>query len=471
MSRRRRDSPGRDAIVGIVGVVVLAAITWVSYGALRGLPLQDRYRVEADVPNASRLRVTDEVRIAGIRVGQVEEVTARTGAPPVARLRLALEPEVGELPADTTIAVRPASVLGATYVDLVPGTAPQRIPDGGALPRSAARGTVALTDLFGLFDAQASRDLRTAVTGFGDGLAGRGPALGTALGAFARLLPPLERVAGTLAAPSAGLGPFLEASARFSGALAPVADRLASLTSGGATTFAALAADPVALGAALRAAAPAERAVTRAFTAASPALDRTARLSAELRPAARAAPGALRAINATLAAGRPVLREVPALDRRLRTSFDALTTLGRLKATRPAIRIFGELMDAVATFTAVLAPAQVHCNVIPLTGQNFSSFIGTVGSGQGPALWNLGVATTGAQGEAFQAAAPAPDLRVNYLPNSNASECESGNEPPVDGGAIGNPDGLQPRSTRETTPPPGALEKARAAGLLDEVAP
>jgi len=472
MSRRRNDSHAQlHAGLGIAGIVVLLAVAWISYGALESLPLQDRYRISADVPDATRLHVTDEVRIAGTRAGQVARIEPRPGTPPSTRLHLALDPEVRGLPADTTIAIRPASVLGATYVDLVPGTSSRSVPEGGALPKTAARRTVALTDLFGLFDAQASADLRTGVVGLGDGLAGRGTALGATFGATARLLGPLERVTRTIALPRAGLAPFLRASAAFAGALDSVRDRLASLTAGGATTFAALAEDPVALGAAIDAASPTEQTVTRAFVRARPALDATARLSARLRPAAREVPGALRAVNAALRTGRPTLRALPAFDDRLDAAMRSLTALSRMPTTRPSLRVFGGLMDAIATFTAVIAPAQVHCNVIPLTGQNFSSFIGTVGVGQGPALWNLGVATGGAQGEAFQASEPAANLKVNYIPNSSAQECESGNEPPAAGAAVGNPAGLQARSTRATTPPPGTREKAAAAGLLDEVAP
>jgi phospholipid/cholesterol/gamma-HCH transport system substrate-binding protein len=234
--RRSHDTTQLHAALGIAGVVVLLTISWISYGALKGLPLQDRYRITADVPSASRLHETDDVRIAGIRVGQVAEIEPRASTPATTRLRLALEPSVRELPIDTTIAVRPASVLGATYVDLVPGTSPETVPEGGSLPARAARRTVALTDLFGLFDAQASVDLRTAVTGFGDGLTGRGSALGATIGATAHLLGPLERVTRTLALPRAGLASFLRAAVTFSAALDPVGERLASLMAGGSTT-------------------------------------------------------------------------------------------------------------------------------------------------------------------------------------------------------------------------------------------
>ncbi|WP_372789821.1 MlaD family protein [Paraconexibacter sp.] len=470
MTRRRPDTARLHVLLGIVGLVVIAAVVWISYGALRGLPLEQRYRITAIVPSAQRLHVTDEVRIAGTRVGQVDRIEPRPGEPASILLHLKLDADVEPLPADTRIAVRPASVLGATYVDLVPGVATATIGPGQQLPASAARRTVAITDLFDLFDRQASKDLAVAMSGFGDGLAGRGPAMGVSIHAAAELLDPLRRVMRTLAAPSTGLAPFLEASARFSGALASVREPLASMTTGGATTFAALASDPAALGAAIDETAPTARAVERSLRRTTPLLGRTARLASQLRQGAQLAPGALRALNDTLRAGRPALRAVPETATRMTASMHALRRLSSLGTTRPAIAVFGDLITAVDQFTSVLAPAQVHCNVIALTGQGYSSFIGTVGVGEGPALWNLGVATTGAEGEAFQASAPAPDLKVNYMPNSNAQECESGNEPPNPGKAIGNPPGLQPRTTRITQPPPGTREKAAAAGLLTEAA-
>lgn len=468
MRRRRSTDGGRLlTVLGLAGIAVAVVVFVISLTAHRGLPFEGRVALTVEVPDASRLRVADEVRVGGIRVGQVEDITAVAGPVSAARIRLGLDGDVGALPVDTTVAVRPASVLGATYVDLVPGTASATVPAGGELPASAARPTVAVTDLFDLFDEQASRDLRTAVTGFGDGLAGRGTALGETIAATSRLLVPLRSVTRTLAAPSAGLDRFLRAAAGFARATAPVAEELASLTAGAATTFAALTRDRDALAATIDAAAPTERAVTTAMRRLRPVLDDTARLSTDLRPGARRLPAALDALNATLVAGRPALTAVPATSVQLGATFGQLAVLSRAPTTQSTVRLLGGLMSAADTSVSVLAPAQVHCNIIGLAGQNFGSFTGSVGAGQGPALWNLGISTTGATGEALQAREPAPDLKVNYLPRVGAEECESNNEPATPGRAIGNPPTIEPRTTRETSPPPGARARAAAAGLLE----
>jgi hypothetical protein len=68
--------------------------------------------------------------------------------------------------------------------------------------------------------------------------------------------------------------------------------------------------------------------------------------------------------------------------------------------------------------------------------------------------------------QAFQSKKPAPDLHLNFYPNEDATECESGNETYGPGQHIGNPPGKQGTAHEETTPPPGVPALARRAGLL-----
>ena len=59
---------------------------------------------------------------------------------------------VQSLPADTTARVRPASVLGLTYVELELGRSERAIPEGGALRLAQARPSSDLTDLLDVFE-------------------------------------------------------------------------------------------------------------------------------------------------------------------------------------------------------------------------------------------------------------------------------------------------------------------------------
>jgi hypothetical protein len=111
----------------------------------------------------------------------------------------------------------------------------------------------------------------------------------------------------------------------------------------------------------------------------------------------------------------------------------------------------------------------VNCDVLSLFGINFSKVF-TLGGGGTQGVAMLALASAGAQGSILQHAAPSPDLAVNYLPNEDPSECESGNEPPP--GILGppqlaNPTGNQSGPVPITAPPPGVETLAQRAGLLN----
>ncbi len=56
---------------------------------------------------------------------------------------------------------------------------------------------------------------------------------------------------------------------------------------------------------------------------------------------------------------------------------------------------------------------------------------------------------------------------MNYVPNNDDSECESGNEVHPGPTSIGNPPGLQSAETWDTRLPATTVDEARRAGLLD----
>lgn len=472
MKRRRRHANGRrlQGGLGIAAIVVLAACVYVSYTANLGLPWSSSYDVQADVPNADRLIKTDEVRIAGIRVGQVSSVTAhltRDGHP-YAVLGLSLDSNLARLPADTKLEVQSSSVLGQTYVQLIPGHSPRRIPNGGTLAIGDARSAVQLTDLLDIFDHSTARAIQTTIAQSAYGLAGRGAALNQALGSLAQLLPPLGDLSRTLAGQRADLAGFLHGLEAFAGALSPVSASLGDLLGRGATTLAAIASERAPLGQALGVLPGAETAATEALTALHDPLESLASLTVRLRPAGALLPGSLAQINSTLGAGVRPLSELPRFSHVLARTLTVLTAFSRAKTTPGALRQAAAALSAISPLLSVLTPAQLDCNVIGLYGRNFSSAWGTLGNGIGPSYVLAGVVTPGAFGEALQAAAPAPNLHINYLPHENADECESGNEPySLLAQDLSNPPGNQSRNVPRTSPPPGVSGLAQQAGLLN----
>jgi virulence factor Mce-like protein len=464
-------------LLGVVALIVLGAIVYISYTANNGLPLLPTYKVSVDVPNADRMIRNNEVRIGGIRVGQVSSVKAMPGAPgeaPYTRIGLKLKPSAGPLPVDTHVKVRPASILGTTYVDLVPGRSTRTLHEGGTLPLRNAASTVELTDLLDIFNAETARNVQATLAETGVGVAGRGMAFNATIESVSRLLPPLQDVLATVAAPGARFAQFLRGFEGTVAALAPVSDQLAGIVSGGATTFTALAGERAALGDTIEKFPGTATAATIALTRLRPALDGLAGIAVRLEPGVADLPSTLPIINSTLLAGVRPLRQLPTFTKPLRGTLAALQRLGRDPNATGAFRKLGDLLDALRLTTEVLLPAQLQCNTTGVFAEAFASSFAALGAGDGPSVVSLTL-TPGALGESLQNANLSPNIGVNYLSRSSRNECEAGNEPypytfanaltakPL----LNNPPGFQANHTRLTSQDPRVREAARKAGLVD----
>lgn len=472
-SRRRRGNPALwFTPLGVIAIVLVGAIAYIAYRANLGLPWQSRYEIFVQVPDADRLISAADVRIGGVLVGEVvsrEAEPGKVGQPPYARLKLALSNSVGRLPVDSTVQVRPASVLGLTYVDLHLGHDRSTVPPGGTLPLARALPSADLTDLFDIFDRSAARSFQQATAGLAYGFAGRGAQVNAAIASTAHLLPAAQQVASTLSEPTTRLGLFLHAYQRFVGALSPVAAQFAELVADADITFGALAGVRPALGAAIDAAPAAERAVTIAFTAVRPALDGLAQLSSALRPAGRLLPRTLAQINTTLVAAVKPLRDLPSFARPLRSALRRLEAFARDPSTMGSLRKLHDLILPTNQVLAAFTPAQEFCDVLGLWGVNFSSTFGAVGDGVGPSLPNLVITGAGALGEELQNAKPSPNLATNPYPNEVQGDCESGNETFSGRQQLNNLPNFHSAANRWTTPPPGVTALAQAAGLLKPI--
>lgn len=469
--RRRTDRPPwkRRAVFGLGAIALVAVIGWIAYTANSGLPFQSTYNVKVEVPDADRLINTADVRIGGVRVGEVLGVSAARASndqPPYARISIALSPSVGSLPVDSTAQVREASVLGLTYLDLTLGSSHQTVPPGGTLALTQARPSSDLTDLFNIFNQNSARRFQSATGDFAYGVAGRGTAINATIGAVDQLLPELTEVASALASPQAQLAAFLQGYESFVGALSPVSGELAGLVSNAATTFAALANVSDSLGATIDAAPGAESAATRGLIAVKPGLDGLAQLVVDLRPAGAELPSTLGAIDTTLHAGITPLQRLPRFSGDLGKALVSLNTLSRDPNTNGSLRKLTDLAHATRGALSLLVPAQVYCNVISLFTSGFAGVFGTLGTGDGPSLGDLDLGESGAIGEAAQNAAPSGNVGIDPIPIENQQQCQAGNEPWSGKQQLGNPTTVTSNTTRPTVQPPGVAALAAKAGLL-----
>jgi phospholipid/cholesterol/gamma-HCH transport system substrate-binding protein len=103
-----------------LAVAGLGSLTWLTFeiGGLAGAagPLSKTYAVEAEFADATGLFAGDEVRMAGVRIGRVEEIAVEAGTAVVA---IAVDRSI-ELPAEVRLELRWQDLLGRRFIQAVP---------------------------------------------------------------------------------------------------------------------------------------------------------------------------------------------------------------------------------------------------------------------------------------------------------------------------------------------------------------
>jgi len=453
-TRRARRNLTNLTLVGSAVILVATIATVISFSATTGLPFVPRYKLTVELPDAGRLNVGAPVRVGGAQVGVVKAVHAVAPTathPSFARADLSIDPKLRPLPIDSRVRLRPISILGGKYIAIDLGHSRRKLPAGQALPLSDATKTVDIDQALRIFAPATRRALQGTITGFGNALAGRGTSFGEAIGAFDHLLPPLGRVADTLAAPSTGLARFIDASGRLASALAPVGPQLHDLFVHASPTFAALRGSNGALGQLIEDTPRVERTVTPALAEIEPVLADATVVSRNLGRGLRRLPQTVGAVDEALRAASPSLRLSPTVSRRLAALFVTLRGVATDPNTTGSVR---ELTDAVRILVPLLGtvtPAQTTCNIFGIVARNLALIRGEGDKNGAFARTSIMVQTDQTQ----HASTASADLHYNAYPIENASECEAGNEPYLPGRHVGNVPGRQPAQTQHTTPPQG----------------
>src|SRR3954447_18497804 len=178
---------GSPVLVGAVTVLVVVVGVFLAYNANKGLPFVPTYDINAHVENAADLVPGNDVRVGGQRVGVVEKITpVRDKLGRVsAILGLKLDKTVDPLTQDSTVIVRPRSALGLKYVEITPGRSSKSLAAGDTLPlRQAIPHPVEIDQVFNIFNEPTRKGIQDTLTGFGNGLAGRGADLNLAISEF-----------------------------------------------------------------------------------------------------------------------------------------------------------------------------------------------------------------------------------------------------------------------------------------------
>jgi phospholipid/cholesterol/gamma-HCH transport system substrate-binding protein len=322
--------------LGLVTAAVSLALVVLAGAAIRGFPFGERWPVRAVVPvDGPPLREGDEVRVAGVRFGEV-----RTVEPDRYGTAVAMELDHGPIGAGARVRVRVRGLSAVPYVDLDRGDLSRPAPPGSTIPRAQTAASAELVDVLDVFDPPTRAALRRVAPTLGGGVEGRGPDINASL---TDLEPALR-----------GATPLFRAVSPRSGALRDAAFNarvvLRALAPPDSRELEVLLPD---------AASTAEGLASR-----SSDIEETVRLMPVAEDEAHRtlppADAALRDARATLVELRPGLRSLrdalPSLDRLLRSE-EGLRSAGRLGlAAKPVLAESRPLLIELRPVTAALDP-------------------------------------------------------------------------------------------------------------------
>ena len=128
-------------LVVLTGAVIFAMLVYQA----SNIKSANGYLIHAEFGTTGGLSVGDEVRLSGIKVGQIvgQSLDPVTYA---ARIDMRIEDAV-KLPSDTSARITAASLLGGNFLELLPGADDGLMPEGTVIYDT--RDPVSLSDLLG----------------------------------------------------------------------------------------------------------------------------------------------------------------------------------------------------------------------------------------------------------------------------------------------------------------------------------
>lgn len=284
----------------LVAAAVVLAVVLVGYVLFGG---GGSYTVHATFQNASQLVKGDQVKVGGIPVGSVDDLSLDDHA--LARVTLTIDDgDLTPLHRGSRVQVRSvglASIAGR-YVDLTPGPNNNpKIPDGGDIPAEGTQSEVDLDAILNSLDPRTLGDLRRVVQGLAGATSGRAKAFNAAM---YDLNPALSQTAATtseIVRDQFAFERFLLESADVVGAVASRSPQLERLIPAAGGTLSAIADRTASVDEILRRFPPTLRQANTTLVNLRAAIG-------DLRPTVRAARPVAPLLNETLVRLQPVAR-------------------------------------------------------------------------------------------------------------------------------------------------------------------
>jgi virulence factor Mce-like protein len=464
-------------MVGAITTLIVILAVFLAYNANNGLPFVPSYRISVQVPNAATLVPGNDVRVAGVRVGFVEDVVPvqHSNGRVTARADLKLDKSVDPIPKGSSVVVRAQSALGLKYLQIDRSNNTNGYPEGSTLPLSAAHPRpVEFDQVLSTFNGRTRSAIRQNLVQFGAVLAGRGPQINAALGQLRPLLRRLEPVARNLASSKTGLARFFREAGHAAAEVAPVAETQAHMFVSLDTTFGALAsvARPF-IQDTISQTPPTFDTLIRTSPRISTFLRHNAALFADLRPGVHALNRTSPEIASALETGARVLPGAPSLNAQLAPTAKSLERFATSPDVQGGISRTSQTLRFLTPTLRFIGPAQSVCNYATLLARNAASLF-SIGDGIGTGQRFLVMSSPGGpNNEASPASGPADKsgnetnpagvadanfLHSNPYPNTaspgqHPRECEAGNEQYLNKQVvIGNVPGNQGIKTEDQIP-------------------
>jgi phospholipid/cholesterol/gamma-HCH transport system substrate-binding protein len=285
----QKQAPSIGRILVAVGFTLscfaLLLFLWVTFGG--PVPFKpESYRFTADFPEAITLQKEADVRIGGVSVGKVKQLSLAPDSvcqdddPSVAaacnttRATIEIDPQYAPISSDAKAILRQKTLLGETYVELTTGSqvepgdasgdvnaqastidvgqisgddAPRSIPEGGHLAQTQVADQTQIDEIFQGFDQETRQSFQSWMQNAGIAINGRGLDLNDAFGNLGPFASDASDVLGTLRRQEQALRTLVHSTGDVFAALTEHDQELAGAIVGGNRTFGALASQSRAL--------------------------------------------------------------------------------------------------------------------------------------------------------------------------------------------------------------------------------
>jgi phospholipid/cholesterol/gamma-HCH transport system substrate-binding protein len=387
----QKQAPSIGRILVAVGFTLscfaLLLFLWVTFGG--PVPFKpESYRFTADFPEAITLQKEADVRIGGVSVGKVKELSlapdevCQSEDPAVragcntTRATIEIEPQYAPISSDARAVLRQKTLLGETYVELTTGSqtepqespdgtqaqastidvgqvsgedAPEPIEEGGHLAQSQVQDQTQIDEIFQGFDEPTREAFQSWMQNAGIAINGRGLDLSDAFGNLGPFATDASDVLGTLRRQEQALRTLVRSTGNVFAALTEHDQALAGAIVGSNRTFGALASESEALADTFKIL-PTFENETRLLLDRLKGFAEDARpLFADLKPVARDLSPTLRDVRRLSPEARTLFQNLDPLIKASRTGLPSLSSV--LRELRP---VMDHLDPFLANFNPVL---------------------------------------------------------------------------------------------------------------------